>query len=63
VHALISLGGVSFPDVLGTPTQLLSGAIQDMRRAQGAGGGRQEPSVGVRSEEGGLELEAVTLSS
>lgn len=57
------LGGVSFPDVLGTPTQLLGGAIQELRRAQGAAGGRQEPSIGVRSEEGGLELEAVTLSS
>lgn len=63
LRALLNLGGVSFPDVLGTPTQLLTGAIQNMRRAQGAGGGRQEPSVGVRSEEGGLELEAVTLSS
>jgi two-component system cell cycle response regulator len=63
LRASLGLGGVSFPDVLGTPTQLLSGAIQSLRRAQGAAGGRQEPSGGVRSEEGGLELEAVTLSS
>ncbi len=63
LRASLCLGGVSFPDVLGTPSQLLGGAIQELRRAQGAAGGRQEPSVGVRSEESGLELEAVTLSS
>jgi diguanylate cyclase (GGDEF)-like protein len=63
LRASLLLGGVSFPDVLGTPSQLLGSAIQELRRAQGVGGGRQEPSVGVRSEEGGLELEAVTLSS
>lgn len=63
LRASLALGGVSFPDVLGTPTQLLGGAIQELRRARGAAGGRQEPSVGVRSEEGGIELEAVTLSS
>jgi diguanylate cyclase (GGDEF)-like protein len=63
LRASLLLGGVSFPDVLGTPTQLLGSAIQELRRAQGVAGGRQEPSVGVRSEEGGLELEAVTLSS
>lgn len=64
LRASLSLGAVSFPDVLGVPTQLLSGAIQEMRRARGApAGGRQEPGVGVRREEGGLGLEAVTLSS
>ncbi len=63
LRAALNLGGVSFPDVLGTPSQLLGGAIQELRRAQGVAGGRQEPSVGVRSEEGGLEQEAVTLSS
>jgi diguanylate cyclase (GGDEF)-like protein len=63
LRASLLLGGVSFPDVLGTPTQLLGGAIQKLRRAQGVAGGRQEPSAGVRSEEGGHELEAVTLSS
>jgi two-component system cell cycle response regulator len=60
----LSLGAVSFPDVLGVPTQLLSGAILEMRRAQGASAGnKQEPVSGVRREESGLEQEAVTLSS
>ncbi|KFE66703.1 GGDEF domain-containing protein [Hyalangium minutum] len=60
----LNLGAVCFPDTLGVPTQLLSGAIQEMRRARGApAASRQESGVGVRREEGGLELEAVTLSS
>jgi two-component system, cell cycle response regulator len=58
------LGAVSFPDMVGAPTQLLSGAIQEMRRARGAAvGGRQEPAVAVRNGEGGQEALAVTLSS
>lgn len=63
LRASVTLGGVSFPDVLGTPTQLLSGATQQLRKAQGAAASRQELTVGMRSGEGGLELEAVTLSS
>jgi two-component system cell cycle response regulator len=58
------LGAVCFPDVVGTPTQLLSGAFQELRRARGAQvGGRQEPAVGVRVEEGGAQEMAITLSS
>ncbi|WP_224249127.1 GGDEF domain-containing protein [Hyalangium gracile] len=64
LRASLSLGAVSFPDMVGAPTQLLSGAIQEMRRARGApAGSRQEPAVGVRNEEGGQEALAVTLSS
>jgi diguanylate cyclase (GGDEF)-like protein len=64
LRSLLSLGGVSFPDVLGAPSQLLGAAIQDLRRARGApAGGRQEAAARVRSEESGLELGAVTLSS
>ncbi len=60
----LCLGAVSFPDVVGAPTQLLSGAIQELRRARGASaGGRLEPSVRARNEEGGPEQLAVTLSS
>jgi two-component system cell cycle response regulator len=64
LRASLSLGAVSFPDMVGAPTQLLSGAIQQMRRAQGAPvGSRQESAVGARDEAGGPEQLAVTLSS
>jgi diguanylate cyclase (GGDEF)-like protein len=64
LRAPLSLGAVSFPDVLGAPAQLLSGAVQEMRRTRGASaGGRQVPVVGVRIEAGCPEQRAVTLSS
>jgi diguanylate cyclase (GGDEF)-like protein len=58
------LGAVSFPDMVGAPTQLLSGAVQEMRRARGApASSRWELTGGARQEESGLEQLAVTLSS
>ncbi len=64
LRASLSLGAVSFPDMVGAPTQLLSGAIQQMRRARGASvSGRQGPAVGVRDEGSGPEQISVTLSS
>jgi two-component system cell cycle response regulator len=64
LRASLCLGAVSFPDRVGAPTQLLSGALQEMRRARGApAGDRQVLVAGVRSEEGGPEGGAVTLSS
>jgi two-component system cell cycle response regulator len=64
IRAALSLGAVSFPDMVGAPTQLLSGAIQEMRRARGApAGGRLEPAIRTRVEDSGPEQFAVTLSS
>jgi diguanylate cyclase (GGDEF)-like protein len=44
----VSLGAVSFPDVVGTPIQLLNGALQEMRRLRDvrkvAGGGAHGPT-------------------
>jgi two-component system, cell cycle response regulator len=58
------LGAVCFPDTVGAPAQLLNGATQRLRRARGSQvGGRQEPAVGVRVEEGGAGELAITLSS
>jgi diguanylate cyclase (GGDEF)-like protein len=34
LRAALSLGAVSFPDVVGAPTQLLSAALQEMRRSR-----------------------------
>lgn len=64
LRASLILGAVSFPDMVGPPAQLLSGAIQEMRRARGASvRGRQEPAIRARVEGSGTEQIAVTLSS